>query len=217
MLPRLRCLWNRLVSFAEKQGFPVIVTICVGVITASALWRNPTDDHYVSPTPPVNQDVSAAQLLQESLRDVATASPAPTAAPPAYCPPLDAYSILQPYDAASMVQSCSTGLWRVHAGVDLAAQRGSPVRAIADGVVIAHGNDTLQGAWLLIAHGEIQALYAGMVMTEDYIAGDKVGMNDVIGYVGQGTLDDSSREPHLHLETTKNGAPVDPCALWQSS
>ena len=60
----MRAFFHRLtdgyIRFVEKQGFPIIVTLCVAVITATALWTSQREDPYVSPTPPVVDNISAA-------------------------------------------------------------------------------------------------------------------------------------------------------------
>lgn len=202
------------VRFVEKQGFAIITVVCVAVITATAVWSK-QEEVYVAPTPPVSQDVSAAQLMQQSLREAATPSPTPTEAPRMWNPPLDEISIARPFDADSMVQSGITGIWAIHDAVDLAAKHGAKVYATADGIVLSTGNDQLRGAWLLIDHGDgIEALYAGLSMQADYRPGDKVFAGDVIGYVGGGLLDETDLEPHLHLRVTQNGAAIDPNTLW---
>lgn len=201
--------------FVERQGFPIIVTVCVAVIAATALWTRHQDAPYVSPTPPPSGDISAAQLLQQSLRDTVTPSPAPTATPQVWRAPLEEISILRGYDASAMVQSGVTGLWAIHDAVDLQASRGAKVRAMADGVVSDSGEDALLGVWLRLSHGDgVEALYAGLALNNDYRPGDPVRAGDVIGYVGGGPLEESDLPPHLHLRVTKEGQPIDPTAFW---
>ena len=217
MFNAFRRIGKRCVSFAEKQGFPVIVTICVAIITVCALWSGPRTEAYVSPTPPVNHDVSAAQLLQQTLREAATATPAPTQVPRQWMAPLDDISILRGYDDQRMVQSGASGLWSLHAAVDLAAARVTPVHAISDGTVLAHGEDALLGVWLRVQHGDVQALYAGMAMAGAYITGDAVDIGDTLGFVGAGPLEEQDLSPHLHLELTQDGTPINPDFLWATS
>lgn len=205
------------IRFVEKQGFPIIVTLCVAVITVTALWTADQEENYVSPTPPVVEHVSAAQLLQQSLRDAATPTPAPTTAPRRWCTPLDTLEVIRPFDAARMEQGAS-GIWAIHDAVDLKAVSGAKVYAIADGEVTAAGSDKLHGAWITIDHGDgYEARYAGMALLCDYIPGDEVRMGDTIGFVGNGMLDEASIGPHLHLRVTKEGQAVDPCTLWDKA
>ena len=71
---------DRYIHFVEKQGFPIIVTVCVGIITATALFTRQDRAPYIAPTPPPVEHISAAQLLQQSLANAATATPVPTTA-----------------------------------------------------------------------------------------------------------------------------------------
>lgn len=209
---RLRKAYLR---FVERQGFPIIVTVCMAVIVATALWTGRQEAPYVSPTPPPSGDVSAAQLLQQSMREAVTPSPAPTATPLVWRAPLDESTVLRGYDASVMVQSGVTGLWAIHDAVDLQAARGAKVRAIADGTVLDAGKDTLQGVWLLLSHADgVEALYAGLALNNDYRPGDRVRAGDVIGYVGSGPLAESDLPPHLHLRVTRDGHSIDPASLW---
>ncbi len=212
---------KRYSAFVEKQGFPIIVTICVGVITASALWASPGKQEMQSsplsnPPAPISQP--ASQLLQESIKNAASPTPASTPAPKRWQSPLDSYSILQPFSAEKMVKSDVTGLWAVHDALDLQADRGALVRAMSDGTVTGAGNDRLLGIWLEIDHGGgIHALYAGMALPGTFIPGDQVSPGDTIGFVGDGMLEEADLGPHLHLRVTKDGLPLDPCMLWNNS
>lgn len=217
MLFRLRRIWGRAASFAEQQGFPIIMTVCVAIITASALWTKQDAAEYVSPTPPVNREVSAAQLLQQTLKEAATPTPAPTTAPRKWCPPLEQISVLRAFDAEHMSQNSVTGIWQLHAAVDLAAAHGESIHAISDGTVTANGNDPLLGVWLCIEHGDVDVLYAGMTLTADYIPGDIVEAGAVIGYAGDGPLEEHHYGPHLHLEAMRDGIPIDPLPLWSDT
>ena len=218
MKSSFRSLKDRYVRFVEKQGFAIIAVVCVAIITGTAVWTDRRDAPYVAPTPPVSDDVSAAQLLQQTLREAATATPAPTQTPQPWRPPLDQAEVVRPYGTDSMVQSGVTGIWAVHDAVDLFASPGSKVYAMADGVVTASGEDQLLGVWLLIDHGNAtEALYAGLALPAAYIAGDKVRCGDMIGFTGVGPLDETDIQPHLHLRVTENGRPINPLTLWNVS
>lgn len=94
-----------------------------------------------------------------------------------------------------------------HAGIDIAAPFGTPVRAPADGVVLKAGLGNGYGREILIDHGNgIDTLYghlSGFAVT----TGERVRRGQVIGYLG-----DSGRStgPHLHYEVRIHNAPVNP-------
>lgn len=206
------------IRYVEKQGFPIIVTLCVAVITATALWTSQREEPYVSPTPPVVENVSAAQLMQESLKKAATPSPMPTETQKIWCAPLDEIIIVTPFSTATMLHSGISGIWSIHDAVDLEASLGDKVYAIADGVIIDSGKDQLQGVWIQINHGSgIEALYAGLAMAGTYIPGDDVRAGDTIGFAGNAVLDETDLGPHLHLRITQDGNAIDPNALWRKA
>lgn len=219
---RIITIWKqakeRYTRFVEKQGFAVITVVCVAVITATALWTgNRPDNAYTAPTPPVTEDVSAAQLVQQRLRDAVTATPAPTETPVVFRSPLAQTEVLRGFDPEVMHYSDSTGIWAIHDGVDLSSPRGSKVVAMADGTVTAAGKDLLNGVWLEIDHDGVVARYVGMALDAAYLPGDMVYAGDTIGFVGSGPADEADLEPHLHLQVTRDGTAIDPCNLWQTT
>ena len=207
------CKWY--VHFVDHQGFPIIVTVCVAVITATALWTGRTDAEYIAPTPPVGQSISAAQLLQHSLQNASTSTPSPTSTACTWLSPLESTVVLRGYSVDTFQQGCMTGLWQIHDAADLKCDPGDPVRAMADGCILDIGQDERYGSWLLIDHGDgIEILYAGMALNAAYIAGDTVKAGATIGYAGKGPLEEADLPPHLHIRVTRNGDSIDPVTLW---
>ena len=98
--------------------------------------------------------------------------------------------------------------------VDLAAPRGTPVHAAADGtVIIARDNNGWNGGYgnyVVITHGNgTQTLYAHMTHTA-VSAGQAVSAGDVIGYLGS---TGESTGPHLHFEVRGAANPFRTCRL----
>ena len=204
------------VTLIEKQGFPLVVTVCIGVITATALWTKPTTAPTATPTPSALLEISAAQMHQQSLREAITPTPLPTEVSSPYTPPLTSYSLLTPFSTSDMRYSKVTGIWSIHDAADLQASPGSAVFAIAGGTIIACGQGKLLGGWVRIDHGEdLEALYAGLAEIGSFLAGDSVRAGEEVGRVGNGPLAESDLPPHLHLRITKDGIAVDPLALWE--
>jgi murein DD-endopeptidase MepM/ murein hydrolase activator NlpD len=96
---------------------------------------------------------------------------------------------------------------RLHAGIDLAAPTGRPIRAAADGRVILASPTGGYGNYTCIAHGSsISTCYAHQ-SRYGVSVGDSVSEGDVIGYVGN---TGHSFGAHLHFEVRIGGRPVDP-------
>lgn len=99
---------------------------------------------------------------------------------------------------------------RPHHGVDYAAPKGTPVRSIGDGNVIARGYQRAGGGnYLKIKHNSVYTTtYMHLSGFAKGIAvGKRVKQGDVIGFVGATGL---ATGPHLDFRVYKNGTPVDP-------
>jgi murein DD-endopeptidase MepM/ murein hydrolase activator NlpD len=99
-----------------------------------------------------------------------------------------------------------------HAGLDLAAFPGTPIRAVADGTVTFAGRNGGYGNLVIIHTApNIDTYYAHQVEGGIQVAtGDTVTAGQVIGAVG--TTGDSTGD-HLHLEVRVDGATTDPLAF----
>lgn len=94
-----------------------------------------------------------------------------------------------------------------HNGVDLAAPRGTPVYATADGIIEMAQWYSSYGNYVQIGHGgEMETRYAHL-SSYTVQPGEQVRMGDLIGYVGS---TGRSTGPHLHYEIRVAGAPVNP-------
>ena len=103
---------------------------------------------------------------------------------------------------------------RRHRGIDLLATIDSPVRAIRSGQVVRVGLHHGFGQFVEIEHGEgLDSLYAHL-NTVRVTPGVWVRQGDQIGTVGKtGNAHHPWILPHVHLEVTRNGEPIDPVAL----
>ena len=96
---------------------------------------------------------------------------------------------------------------RPHRGIDLAAARGTPVRATAPGLVFAAGARSGYGILVEIDHGGgYETRYAHLGRTR-VATGQWVSQGQVIGYVGS---TGRSTGPHLHYEVLRDRRRVDP-------
>ena len=94
-----------------------------------------------------------------------------------------------------------------HSGIDIAAQRNTPIQAAAEGVVVVSKFDQTFGWVVEIDHGYgIGTLYGHN--TRNLVnVGDRVARGKTIAFVGS---TGKSTAPHLHFEIKKDGVPVDP-------
>ncbi len=98
---------------------------------------------------------------------------------------------------------------RPHNGVDFAAPTGTPVRTVADGVVIESSYHRGNGNWVKIQHGDKYAtayLHLSKI-SKGVRKGARVKRGQVIGAVGSTGM---STGPHLHYSFYVHGKYVDP-------
>lgn len=121
--------------------------------------------------------------------------------------------ILKDYSGENPVFSKTFGDWRVHSGIDFAADKGATVKAMAGGVVKEIYEDDMLGTTVVIEHnGGFEAYYSGLGKTTMVKEGDSVDAGDVIGSVNDVPAE-QVEESHLHLETKIGGATVNPLEL----
>ena len=96
---------------------------------------------------------------------------------------------------------------RHHNGVDLAAPKDTPIRAVADGRVIFADSFSKYGNLVVISHSDGLSSHYGHCKKINVDIGDEVKAGQIIATVGSTGL---STGPHLHLEFRMNGEPRNP-------
>ncbi|PZR57373.1 MAG: hypothetical protein DLM50_06155 [Candidatus Meridianibacter frigidus] len=94
-----------------------------------------------------------------------------------------------------------------HAGIDIAAEAGAPIRAVAKGRVIAAGQEGGYGNAVAVDQGNgvtSRHAHCSQLLT---VVGPLVNAGDEIATVGSSGR---STGPHLHFEVRENGKAVDP-------
>ena len=124
--------------------------------------------------------------------------------------PLDSYGRIT-------TQFAEPDPWGIpHRGTDFAAPGGTPIYAIADGVVSAARTMNSYGNYVQVSHGtaddghRYDSLYAHMSSIA-VAQGAAVQKGDLLGYVGNtGNVYGAGGGYHLHLELRVDGSRVDP-------
>lgn len=116
--------------------------------------------------------------------------------------------LTSPYGVRRLHNGKPTGNY--HAGLDQASPAGTPIRAIAAGVVRLVKEYNVHGNVVGVDHGQgLSSIYLHMSKFEA-AEGKSVQKGDVIGYVGS---TGRSTAPHLHWSIYANGVAVNP-AQW---
>ncbi len=106
----------------------------------------------------------------------------------------------------------SGGAWGFHTGIDMAALRGTPVKAAAAGTVIEAGRAGGYGNTVVIAHDAKYKTRYAHLQRMDVKVGQKVTTRTQIGLVGDtGFVRKSGKDAsHLHFEVCVHNKQVNP-------
>ena len=117
------------------------------------------------------------------------------------------YSMEVPVYSATMYD------YRTHAGMDIAADPGTPVKAVSSGTIKDVYEDVLYGTTVVIEHADgVESVYQGLSpdLPVETVVGHTVLTGEAIAGVGNSALCESAEASHLHFEMHKNGTAVNP-------
>lgn len=102
---------------------------------------------------------------------------------------------------------------RVHQGIDIANNLGSPIYAAMDGTVVEAGPAQGFGNWVVIRHDNGEVTVYGHMRHYSVSAGQRVAAGQQIAQIGS---EGESTGPHLHFEVKPDGVnQVDPVAWFK--
>ena len=208
-------------------GFYGTLAVCLTIVGVCG-WlllsdrQEPAVETPVTPQVPVSQPVKMPERAVET--PVETLKPAPveeTPEPePADTAPVAAEAprltvdplqgeVLTAFSMEELVYSPTLGDWRTHNGIDIAANTGCSVQAVADGVIDETGKDAM-GEYVIISHAAgFITKYMGLENIENLTVGKEIKSGEVIGTSGKCTGENVT-DPHIHFEMSKDGVLVNP-------
>ncbi len=115
------------------------------------------------------------------------------------------------YSMEALSYNQTTRDWRVHNGIDLAAEAGTEVYAAADGKVSGVYKDDAMGCTVVIQHNDgYVTTYSSLSEALAVEAGDTVAMGQTIGYADDTAIVETALGSHVHFSVTQYGEPMDP-------
>lgn len=212
-------------KFTNGKGYYIALALCAVAIGVSGYLyyshANQDDTQLNDPNATVDQTV----LSEEQDLPVVATQPQQGATQPTQATVPQATVTRKPLQTAAPVEgeivvvyamdslgyNPTTRDWRVHNGVDIAAEEGSKVCAAADGTVYTVYEDDTMGMTVVIRHQDgYITKYASLASDVTVKAGDTVKLGQQIGYVGNTALLENAIGDHLHFSVTRNDEPVDP-------
>ena len=209
------------------KGYYIALILCAAAIGISGYmyYRNankeevqlqePVADAAVSETQEADVAVVVTRPAEEVMGDAPDEDAQPVAAPTQStvlktCAPVAGQTV-SAYAMDCLSYNETTRDWRVHNGVDIAAEEGSVVCAAADGVVYTTYKDDSMGMTVVIRHeGGYTTQYSSLAEDLQVSAGDTVKMGQAIGCVGSTALIETALGPHVHFSVTYRDAQMDP-------
>lgn len=220
-------------DFLSKQGFYIVLFVCLLIVgTAIALTaiprgNLPNQQADVGNEPSVESGLSQDEPLTALRTPIpsATSLPAstetPTPAPektgsPAVkaikkaAAPLEG-EIVWSYAIDQLLYSKTLDQWTTHAGIDIAAEAGTPVKAVLAGTVQTVRLDDQLGQVVTVAHTNKRlSLYANLDEKVNVSEGQKVNAGDVLGSVGNTAVSECGEVSHLHFGFFIDNKPANP-------
>ncbi len=213
------------------KGYYIALILCAAAIgiTSYVYTRNMKEPQTVSAPETLAEDILVGTIGEaEDIPVIATqpqstpqaTTPATTKATEPTAPTVKkALKTMSPvageeifgYSMEALSYNQTTRDWRVHNGVDLAAEDGAEVVAAADGQVYTVYNDDAMGSTVVIRHSDgYTTKYSSLAENLAVKAGDNVTMGQTIGYAASTAIVESTLGSHVHFSVTSYDEPMDP-------
>ena len=202
------------------KGFYIVLLLCAAVIGISA-WimltkagtnvENETAEDVVAETTAGTEPDPAVETAAEPETQQTAADGTAR-----YVWPVQG-DVARPYSIQRLLYDSTMADWRTHDGVDLACEQGTPVAAVAGGLVVGVYNDDLLGTVVEIDHENgMHSVYANLAAQPPVSPGEYVTMGQTVGSVGATALGEVNQVSHLHFAMTEDGISADPTAYLPS-
>ena len=190
--------------FAGK-GYYIALVLCAAVIgiTGYLYYRNATGSN---PDAPVNATTDLGVPVSNT-PTTTTGTQKPTIKTGL---PLSGETLVS-YTMDSLSYNPTTRDWRVHDGIDIAAEAGTEVCAAAAGEVYTVYEDDTMGMTVVLRHqGGYVTTYSSLSKELQVAAGDTVTLGQPLGTVDNTAAMESAIGDHVHFSVRCNDQPMDP-------
>ena len=210
---------NKFFDSINGKGYYIALILCAVAIGISGYlyYRNANEpaENLQSNQNIATPDNSHIQTAVTTPGITGTEPTAPTTTPNTSKPgkitkPVSGETIMD-YAMDALCYNPTTRDWRVHNGIDIAADAGTAVCAAADGTVYTVYEDETMGMTVVIRHnGGYVTRYSSLSADVCVSAGDTVTGGQTIGTVGCTALLETAIGDHIHFSVTCDGEIVDP-------
>ena len=201
------------------KGYYIALILCAVAIGISGYlyYRHQDDGQAKLENQPAKQtqQTDDVQAVATQPGTVTTDPTQSTKLPEKRVSPLSGQTVAA-YSMEVLSYNATTRDWRVHNGVDIAAEAGTKVCAAADGTVYTVYDDETMGMTVVISHdGGYTTRYSSLAEAVSVAAGDKVTAGQTIGTVANTALMETAVGDHLHFSVSCDGQIVDPAMFLE--
>ena len=216
---------NQKSSGANGKGYYIALALCALAIGVSGYLYYANANEKPNENKETGMPVAATEPQQEQDVPVAVMKPEGEDTPSSEATQPSGTIARQPMKTAAPVEGQTVAVyamdcleynpttrdWRVHNGVDIAAEEGTAVMAAADGTVYTVYEDDTMGMTVVIRHEDGYVTKYSSLAAEVAVApGDAVKLGQKIGAVGETALMENAIGCHVHFSVTHNDEPMDP-------
>ena len=196
-----------------RKGYYIALVLCAAAIGISGFL------YYRNGDKPQDPNLSTIPTVNQNDQSALSPDPSNPSMDDPTVPPLGIRKTVHPLEGQTvavyamdfLTYNETTRDWRVHNGIDIAADAGATVVAAADGEVYSVYEDQKLGTTVVIRHADgYTTKYSSLAENVSVQPGQKVTAGQAIGTVGNTALMESAIGDHLHFAVTCNGASVDP-------
>lgn len=124
--------------------------------------------------------------------------------------------IINAFSGEELVYDKTFEDWRVHSGIDIGAERSTPVKACASGVIDDVFVDPMDGIIIIIDHGNhYKSIYKNLSSDKMVKKGESVEKGQAISGIGETGISEAGLPSHLHFELMKKEKYVDPASYYE--
>ncbi len=216
---------NKILHFIKTKGYYLVLAFCVLAVGTISFISYRSSQQKKAETPLLPQDSQNVEKVEENVAEAPDSpeeqpqkeeAPKQEAAPAEYKAPLKG-ELIAHYSPDQPVYSYTLKDWRVHCGIDIAAEEGAKVMNVCDGAVESVIVDDLTGKTVTVRHtdGKVSryASLGDIAVTE----GQVVACGETIGTVGRSMLLECGETDHLHYELWQDDKTIDPSFLMEQS
>lgn len=217
---------NKRNGSAAGKGYYIALILCAAAIgiTSYVYYRNDKSLEEVT-IQETQEELVIGTMAAEDVPVLATqpqTKPAATQPPATTVPPVTEKQPLKTaapvsgdaitgYAMEALSYNQTTRDWRVHNGVDYAAEPGTAVGAAADGKVYTVYEDDAMGYTVVIRHNDgYTTKYSSLSADVTVKPGDNVNLGQTIGYAGDTAIVETTLGTHVHFSVTAQDEPMDP-------